>query len=96
VVGPGVVPVRLRAVPAPPGATPGFTVQVGAFGSEAGASTLQKVLADSGFEAQVARGDAGGQPIWRVRSGSFATRAEADAHASKLARAGYRAFIVTD
>jgi hypothetical protein len=34
--------------------------------------------------------------VYRVRSGRFATRADAEAHAAKLRREGYKGIIVSD
>ena len=96
VVGPGVAPVRVRVVSAPAGAAAGFTVQVGAFSTEDGATALRRALEDAGFDANVARVESGGHVVYRVRTGHFATRAEADAHATRVARQGYRALIVSE
>ena len=97
VVGPGVVPVRLRVIAPPAGAAapPGYVIQVGAFADEAGAAALQRTLAEAGFESRVVRAD-GGRDVYRVRTRAFPTRAEADAQAARLAGRGYRAIVVSD
>ena len=98
IVGPGVVPVRLRVIAPPAGAaaSPAFAIQVGAFSDEAGALALQRTLADAGFESRIVRADDAGRELYRVRAGTFPTRAEADAHAARLAGRGYRAIVVSD
>jgi rare lipoprotein A len=97
VIGRGVVPVRLRVIapPADAAAAPGFAIQVGAFADEAGAVALQRTLSEAGFASRVVRAD-DGRELYRVRTGTFPTRAEADAHAARLAGRGYRAVVVRD
>jgi rare lipoprotein A len=98
-VGPGIAPVRLRVVAAPTGAVMPmftFTVQVGAFSAETGAADLRRALVEAGFEADVVRGESNGQPVYRVRSGRFAARPDAEAHAARIARHGYRTLILAD
>jgi rare lipoprotein A len=97
VVGPGVVPVRVRVIAAPAGAAapPAYAIQVGAFADEAGAVTLQRTLSEAGFDSRVVRADRG-RDIYRVRTGPFPTRGEADAHAARLAGRGYRAIVIPD
>jgi rare lipoprotein A len=96
VIGRGVVPVRLRVIAPPAGAAaaPGFVIQVGAFTEEAGAVALQRTLSEAGFDSRIVR--AGDDGLYRVRAGTFPTRAEADAHAARLAGRGYRAVVVRD
>lgn len=98
VVGPGVVPARLRVIAPPAGATASraFAIQVGAFTDEAGALALQRTLSDAGFENRVVRADDAGRALYRVRAGTFPSRAEADAHAARLAGRGYRAIVISD
>ena len=98
IVGPGVVPVRLRVIAPPPGAAApaAFAIQVGAFTEEAGAVALQRALSEAGFDSHVVRGDDGGRELYRVRAGAFPTRWEADTHAARLAGRGYRAIVVRD
>lgn len=98
VVGPGVVPARLRVIAPPAGATASraFAIQVGAFTDEAGALALQRTLSDAGFENRVVRADDAGRALYHVRAGTFPSRAEADAHAARLAGRGYRAIVISD
>jgi rare lipoprotein A len=92
----GVVPVRLRVVASPPGPGTVFTVQVGAFVDDMAASALRRALEEAGFEAGVSRAEVNGQVVYRVRAGRFTARPDADAHAARLARSGYRGIVVTD
>jgi rare lipoprotein A len=97
----GVVRGRLRVIPAPVSAPPvpaaSFAVQVGAFSTESSAHDLHQALTRAGFEVEVAGPAAGaGHIVYRVRSGRFATRADAEAHAAKLRREGYKGIIVSD
>ena len=97
-MGTGVTPGRLRVVSkpasAPPAPSPSFVVQVGAFSAESAARDLGQVLVDGGFDAEIVNGTSDGRVVYRVRSGRFAAREEATAHAAKLARAGYQGIIV--
>ena len=71
------------AAPARPGAVgdAGYTIQVAAFRSRAQADRLRETL---GGEAYVAEIGAGHGAPFRVRVGSFASRAEAEARAVRL------------
>lgn len=95
-MGPGVVPVRIRVVEAPAARSTTFSVQVGAFSEEERAVALRQSLAQAGVNADVVRVDAGGSVLHRVRTGRFATRAEADAAAARFTRDGYSAIVVAD
>jgi rare lipoprotein A len=91
----GVIPVRLRVV-APPDnlvTEPAFTVQVGAFTEESAAADVQRTLAESGFESDVVRAEERGRVVYRVRTGRFSTRPEADAHAERLRSRGFRTVV---
>lgn len=95
-MGPGVVPVRIRVVEAPAARSTTFSVQVGAFSEEERAVALRQSLAQAGVNADVVRVDSGGSVLHRVRTGRFATRAEADAAAARFTRDGYSAIVVAD
>lgn len=101
-IGPGVAPVRLRVIAAPPEAARPvadagvFAVQVGAFTEETGALTLQRQLSEAGFETYVRRADDGGRVLYRVRAGRFTTRAEAAAHAEQIRARGHPTIVVSD
>ncbi|MBI4590758.1 MAG: SPOR domain-containing protein [Candidatus Rokubacteria bacterium] len=73
-------------VKAPPeaGSSP-YTVQVVAYRSRPPAEEMERKLKDAGFEAfVVAVGGEDGRMTYRVRVGSFATRAQAEAAAERL------------
>jgi cell division septation protein DedD len=82
-------PAPLAAAPAPaapaaaakPG-TAGFSIQVGAFGSEATARQLAAELGKRGYPAHVASEGAGAR--FKVRVGPLASRAEAERVAARL------------
>ncbi len=101
-IGPGVAPVRLRVIAAPPEAARPvadagvFAVQVGAFTEETGALTLQRQLSEAGFETYVRRADDGGRVLYRVRAGRFTTRADAAAHAEQIRARGHPTIVVSD
>jgi len=95
-LGPGVVPVRLRVVETPAAAPATFSVQVGAFSEEERAVALRQSLSQAGVTADVVRAESAGQVVHRVRTGRFTTRAEADAAAAKFSRDGYSALVVAD
>jgi cell division protein FtsN len=60
--------------------TPGFSVQVAAFPTQAAANTFRESLAARGYDVRVW----GTEAPFRVRVGRFATRAEAGALAQEL------------
>ena len=74
---------------------PRFTVQVGAFRGRAQAEAVRARLAESGQEADVAEGAAGGVTQYRVRVGTFATRAAARDAAARLGAERQLATYVT-
>jgi rare lipoprotein A len=97
-VGPGVIPVRLRVIALPGGASPsagaGFTVQVGAFTARARAEALREDLRRDGAEGAIAETVVGGETFYRVRVGAYPDRSHAQAAAQNLAARGYRALVV--
>ena len=73
-------PTRAEAV-----AASSWSVQVGAFKSRSQADAVQRELRESGFEAYVTTlGAADGEMRYRVRVGSFRTRAEAERAAERV------------
>ncbi len=71
-----------------------FSVQAGASPSEAEANALSSRLQKMGFAAYVVRADLGAKGIWyRVRTGSFASEAEARKAMSDLKAKGVDCFI---
>jgi rare lipoprotein A len=100
-VGPGVIPVRLRAVGAPPAplaASPGvaFAVQAGSFASEDRAQVLKGELDRTWPGASIQRAEVGGRTFYRVRLGRFPTRQEAEGLAQRLAATGLTVLVVED
>lgn len=98
-VGPGVVPVRLRVTrPAPsrdgiPRTTTSYTVQVGSFTREANAIALKRELERAFAGAVISPKVVGGEVYYRVRIGTFADRARARAMAERLAARGYQVLV---
>ncbi|MEM9258183.1 MAG: septal ring lytic transglycosylase RlpA family protein [Bacteroidota bacterium] len=64
-----------------------YSVQVGAFGSQANAFNLSKELFDKGYPEV---GSETGPQLTRVFTGNFATRAEAKQLEARLRKAGYK------
>ena len=96
-MGSGVIQGRLRVVSSPSAApAPAFVVQVGAFAVEASARDLHRRLTEAGFEVDVISASPGEAVVYRVRSGRFALRTDADAHAARLARAGYAGVVLAE
>jgi DedD protein len=77
-----------------PAAAVGWAVQVGSFTSVENARKLAADLAARGFPARVSSHDDGGTRLSRVRVGPVADRADAEALAARLERAGQSAQIV--
>ena len=72
---------------APPGARPGWWLQLGAFRDSAGAGQLQRLLQREAPWLVPALAVVDGDGQSRVQAGPFASRAEADAAAERLAAA---------
>lgn len=56
----------------------GFVIQVGSFGSRDNASKLVTLLLDAGYKAYFKSGKAAGKTIYRVFTGPYLKRSEAD------------------
>ncbi|HEV8433075.1 MAG TPA: septal ring lytic transglycosylase RlpA family protein, partial [Thermoanaerobaculia bacterium] len=82
-------PAPARA-PAPHRITPGFLVQVGAFGIEANAKALQSKLAQLGQQSHIDHVDT----LYRVRMGPYATREEAIRARGALETNGMSAIVI--
>ena len=100
-VGPGVIPVRLRAIGAPAAAqaaSPGgaFTVQAGSFASEDRALALKGDLDRTWPGASIQRAEVAGRTFYRVRLGRADTRQDAERLAQQLAAAGYAVLVVAE
>lgn len=67
------------AEPVAPKAAEAWVVQLGSFTAESNAQTLLAQVQRAGVGASVERIEVKGSPVWRVVSGRYATRAEADA-----------------
>ena len=76
--------------PAPHRITPGYVVQVGAFGIEANAKSLQSKLAQLGQQSHIDHIDT----LYRVRMGPYATREEAIRARSALETNGVSAIVI--
>jgi rare lipoprotein A len=76
--------------PAPHRITPGFLVQVGAFGIEANAKALQSKLAQLGQQSHIDHVDT----LYRVRMGPYATREEAIRARGALETNGVSAIVI--
>ena len=71
-----------------------FTLQVAAAPTQTGADDVVKKLAAAGHTtARIVEGQVGGKPVFRVRVGAFADRAQADGYKQKLTMP---AFIVRE
>ena len=100
VVGPGVIPVRLRVTRIPRSAdgtlissTP-YTVQVGSFLDRTNALTLKAELERTFDGVVVSAKVIDGETYYRVRVGVFADREQAKGTAARLAARGYHVLIV--
>lgn len=62
----------------------GFSLQVAAAATQAGADDVKKKLAAQGHSTRIIEGQVGGQPVFRVRVGAFSERAQAVAYQQKL------------
>lgn len=90
---------QLKAADAKPTATVSSTgisyfVQVGAFRSQADAEAQRAKLAMLNQQARVTEREQNGRPVFRVRVGPFAQRAEAEQAQSALKDAGLEASLV--
>jgi DedD protein len=93
---PAPVPAPKQAeVPAAASANGGYSVQVGAFGSDATARKLVNDLKADGLPAYIAPLSKSGKTLHRVRVGPTADRAAADKLAAKLKARGLPVSVVT-
>jgi cell division septation protein DedD len=89
-------PPAVEAKSAKGGTKPGWSVQVGAFGSAAAANKLVAELKSAGFPAYVAPISKGGKTLHRVRVGPEASRADADRLGAKLKARSLPATVVAN
>jgi DedD protein len=97
-LGPAAVAVPAPNLPGPqpsPAAKGGYSVQVGAFGSEATARKLAGELQAAGFPTYISPLARSGKTLHRVRVGPAADRAEADKIAARLKTRGLPASVVS-
>ena len=96
VVGPGVVPVRVRLASAPQrGLDPArYSVQVASFVAESNALALKAELEQKVAGVHLVKALIGGEMYYRIRVGQFVSRAEAKTAAERLASLGYRVLIM--
>jgi cell division protein FtsN len=59
-------------------------IQLGSFTAESNAQNLLAQVQRAGVSARVEKIDVNGNSVWRVSSGSYATREEADAALGRL------------
>ncbi len=78
-----------------PGEVETFTVQLGAFGSEEAALRLRDGAADVGAAVRV-EGPSGAVRVYRVRSGRFGSRTDAERLADRFRRQGFEAIVVPE
>lgn len=97
-VGPGVIPVRLRVLGAAPTAvantSSAYTVQVGSFLHPSNASALKAELERSFSGVFIVKQVVAGETYYRVQVGSFQEKAKARTMAERLAARGYPVIIV--
>ncbi len=96
VVGPGVVPVRVRLTRAP-AQTRGparYSVQVASFIIESNALTLKAELEQKVPGVYLTTAQIDGEVYHRIRVGRFVSHAEAKAAAERLASLGYRVVVI--
>lgn len=73
-----------------------WSVQVGAFSSEQGATEVARILMGKGYEAYVSRGEVKAANVYRTSVGRFATREEAEQLLTLLKdKEAYRTAFVT-
>ncbi|MGD9888421.1 MAG: SPOR domain-containing protein [Halothiobacillaceae bacterium] len=72
-------PAAQTSAVAPAAKTEAWIIQLGSFTAESNAQTLLAQVQRAGVSAKVERIEVKGSPVWRVTSGTYATRAEADA-----------------
>ncbi len=87
-------PRKAAATAVAPAAKGEWTVQLGSFGDEGNARRLADRASTLGYKANVASYRTGGKTMYRVRVGSFAAKAQAEATASALGAHGITARVI--
>ena len=72
-----------------------YTVQVGAFSSQQNAEAVLTKMAKGYKDGQIVVAQVGGKSVYRVVSGAFATKSEADVRARTLTENGFSTYIRT-
>ncbi|MGH7865310.1 MAG: septal ring lytic transglycosylase RlpA family protein [Candidatus Binataceae bacterium] len=78
------------------GTAPRYFVQVGSFVNSTNAERVRDAVARRFSDVCIATGDSGGQQIYRVRMGAFATRADAQRRATAAAGMGFQTVLVAE
>jgi len=87
-------PDAAKPVAAPAGVT--YTVQIGAFRKQEDADKIAAVLKTKGYEYKIDPPVEPGQPLYLLKVGKYASRAEAVASALKLKKDGFSVFVKTN
>ncbi|MGH7413356.1 MAG: septal ring lytic transglycosylase RlpA family protein [Candidatus Rokuibacteriota bacterium] len=92
-IGPGVIPVRVRVLSLPARSSAGtglYTVQIGSFTTRARAEALRDTVSG----ATIAEAIVAGEPVYRVRIGTYSDRPQAIIAARDLTTRGHQAVVV--
>lgn len=94
--GPPPKPVPTVTAPQPQSSAGGYTIQVGAFSSQASAVALRNKLQGSGFDAYISQSSKGGKALFRVRVGRFPNKSAAAQDVQRLRRSGFSDIWIAD
>jgi len=87
--------VSAKDFPAPkPAAAGQWWAQLGSFASRDNAERLTRELRDAGYSVNLARVQAGGKDLYRVRAGPAPSREAAQSLQARLAAAGHKSSLV--
>jgi len=92
-IGPGVIPVRVRVLALPARSSAGtgpYTVQIGSFTTRARAEALRDTVSG----ATIAEAIVAGEPVYRVRIGTYSDRPQAITAARDLTTRGHQAVVI--
>jgi rare lipoprotein A len=100
-IGPGTAPVKIRLLSKPDGSravgtTPQYFVQLGAFSDRQNAERLLAKASRTFPDVTIQQVDSHGARFYRVRSGSMATRTDAEQRAADSTRFGLPVVIVNE
>jgi cell division protein FtsN len=88
---PGVAP----STDDPTAYTRGYTIQIGAYNTQASAVSMQKKLQQYGYNVSIVEAVQKGKRLYRVRVGPYPTRALAQEDASRLRRNGFDTWVTS-